>query len=521
MTLDSVGTQRKQTFQEALLDPDRLSVTWELIPGRGAFEKSHEHVMRMAEQSASDPRINGITITDNPGGKPAILASIMAIETKNTGIDTIVHFTCKDKNRNNIESDLYALARAGVSNLLVMTGDYPSEGYTGLPKPVFDIDAVHALRLIRQLNSGLETPTYKGRISLKSTSFFPGAVISPFKQSEAELLPQYYKLHKKVEAGARFIITQLGYDARKFDELIKYVNHQNINIPLIGNIFVLSAPVARLMNRNEIPGCVVTHEMVEILEKERLASGSTTINAKEASLFRASQLYAIFKGLGYSGVNISGHGLGYNDVISIISKGGELSPKWTEQIASFNYPQPRGFYYFTKDEKTGLNTDIPTDRKLTGNRRSSLRFKMFSLVHSMFFDEKSMLYPVFRIGARIIDKTFLKRPFTWFEYIAKTLSNECLFCGDCAMHELGFICPMSQCPKQQRNGPCGGSYNEWCEVYPGSRKCIFVTMYKTYKNSGKEEKLKQQYIPPCNWELSRTSSWLNYFNGRDFSSFHE
>ena len=99
----------------------------------------------------------------------------------------------------------------------------------------------------------------------------------------------------------------------------------------------------------------------------------------------------------------------------------------------------------------------------------------------------------------------------------KTVTNECAFCGDCAMHEMSFICPMSMCPKQQRNGACGGSYNEWCEVYPGKQKCIYVTMYKRFKTTRSEDRIMHRYIPPCDWKLYRTSSWLNYFTGRDYN----
>ena len=85
------------------------------------------------------------------------------------------------------------------------------------------------------------------------------------------------------------------------------------------------------------------------------------------------------------------------------------------------------------------------------------------------------------------------------------------------MHELSYQCPMSLCAKQQRNGACGGSYEGWCEVYPGKQKCIYVTMYDKFKAAGKEEDMKEGYIPPVNWDLYRTSSWLNFFNGRDYN----
>ncbi|WP_373325808.1 methylenetetrahydrofolate reductase [Sporomusa paucivorans] len=193
----------KPSLREALADSAQLSVTWELVPGRGAREKAQEHLVKMAELAAKDARINAVTITDNPGGKSAIAAYAMAVEAKRLGIEPIVHYTTKDKNRNALESELYALDRADIENLLVMTGDYPIQGYAGNAKPVFDFDAVHALRMITKMNAGAYT-------KLPPTHFFAGAVVSPFKSTEAETMAQYYKLHKKIANGAKFIITQLA-----------------------------------------------------------------------------------------------------------------------------------------------------------------------------------------------------------------------------------------------------------------------------------------------------------------------
>jgi methylenetetrahydrofolate reductase (NADPH) len=504
----------KLSFREAVQNPGVLSITWELVPGRGAWEKSQDHVLKMADRAARDPRIHGITITDNPGGKPAILASALATEAKSLGVEPIIHFTCKDKNRNDIESELYALARSGVENLLVMTGDYPSEGYQGLPKPVFDMDCIHTLRLIGHMNKGEDIPSFKGRVTLKATNFFAGAVVSPFKREEPEVMNQYYKLHKKVENGAKFIITQLGYDARKYEELRKYMDIHNLRVPLIGNIYVLSHGAAKLMNKNAIPGCVVTDSLLQQIEMEMSKFNSS----KEPGLLRSAKLYAVLKGLGYDGINISGHGVDYEGIEYIMEKGEELSPNWQNIMEEFDYPLKGGFYYFKKDESTGLNASEPVDRKKTGSKRFSLKYGMFSLLHKLVFVEKSPFYKPVKFAAGVIDHSFLRKPFTWFEYMTKTITNECRFCGDCAIHDLGYICPMSVCPKQQRNGACGGSCNGWCEVYPGKQKCIYVTIYEYYKSSNQEDKLQTGYIPPCNWTLYRTSSWLNYFNGRDYSN---
>jgi methylenetetrahydrofolate reductase (NADPH) len=372
---------------------------------------------------------------------------------------------------------------------------------------------VNTLNLIDNLNKGGGRPSQQNTVALQPTEFFAGAVVSPFKATEAELMAQYYKLQKKITSGARFIITQLGYDARKFEELRQYMDVNHPTIPLIGNVFVLSVPIARLMNKNMIPGCVVTDKMLSVLEAEK----NQNRNNKELQLLRAAKLYGLLKGLKYNGVNIGGHGLEYSDIQYIIEKGEEESLNWQDIVEEFHYPQHNGFYFFEEDKTTGLNTEKPVDRAKTGSTKCSPRISFFSLVHRMVFDHKSLLFPMIRALAKIIDKSFLKKPFTYFEYGIKYMTNGCYFCGDCVMHELGFICPMSQCPKQQRNGACGGSRDGWCEVYPQKQKCIYVTMYSHFKAAERDSHMTGKYVPPCNWELYRTSSWLNYFNNRDYN----
>lgn len=501
----------KLSFREALAQPGQLSVTWELVPGRGAREKAQQRVVRMAELAARDIRIHGVSITDNPGGKPAILTMPLAVEAKDLGIEQIVHFTGKDKNRNALESELHALARSGIKNLLVMTGDYPTQGFAGRPKPVFDMDSVNILKLVNNLNTGGCRDTLPEAGLLQSTEFFAGAVVSPFKATEAETMAQYYKLQKKIAAGAQFIITQLGYDARKFEELRKYMVLNDLNVPLIGNIFVLSAAVGRIINQNLIPGCVVTDRMLSELEAERNQPGK----AKEAQLTRAAKLFGLLRGLGYSGVNIGGPGLDYSDICCVIEKGEQYSLNWKDLVAEFNNPQTNGYYFFEEDKTTGLNQDQPAARKESAQWRHSLSYALFSAVHLVGFDEKSPLFPGIKAAARWIDNSFLKQPFTYFEYIAKKITNDCQFCGNCVIHELAFICPMSQCPKQQRNGACGGSRDGWCEVYPGKQKCIYAKMYPRMNVSTRDREMAGKYLMPCNWDLYRTSSWLNFFNGRD------
>jgi methylenetetrahydrofolate reductase (NADPH) len=109
----------------------------------------------------------------------------------------------------------------------------------------------------------------------------------------------------------------------------------------------------------------------------------------------------------------------------------------------------------------------------------------------------------------------LGRAVGFFEYLAKATLYGCQNCGDCALFDVAYLCPISQCPKNQRNGPCGGSHDGWCEVYPGEKKCIWVRAYVRLKARHREDTIGEGIVPPCNWGLWQSSSWLNYFMKRD------
>ena len=112
----------------------------------------------------------------------------------------------------------------------------------------------------------------------------------------------------------------------------------------------------------------------------------------------------------------------------------------------------------------------------------------------------------------------MSRAFGFMEHVGKTVMFDCQNCGDCALFDVAFLCPMSQCPKQQRNGPCGGSKDGWCEVYPGERLCVWVRAYGRLKRYGESESIGEYIVPPCNWDFMHTSSWLNFYLGQDHSA---
>ncbi len=506
---------RSNSFRTALLDADTFCVTWEQIPGRGAFEKSQADSISNARRAARGGKIHGISITDNPGGNPAYATEMLGTEIKKLGIEPLVHLACRDKNRNEIESLLHGLTGSDVRNVLVLTGDYPSnEGFGGgTSKPVFDVDAVQALQLIDTLNHGLPHQVSKNKAALTATDFFAGACVSPFKTTEAELMGQYYKLAKKIMAGAAFIISQVGYDARKLHEIMQWLKANSHDLPVIANIYVLPLGAARAMNRNGIPGCVVTDKLVGDIAPEAKEEDK----GKGGRLLRAAKMYAIAKGMGCAGAHIGGHNLPYDQVEFIIDKGEELSANWHELLPEFDYPQTNGFYLFERDPAAGLNSARVTPRPRRPG--SPLIYRFSRLMHSLMFSNTSPIFKMLRPVARFVDsRRGLTRVFSYGEHGAKVALYACQNCGDCGLTDVAYLCPTSQCPKNQRNAPCGGSYEGWCEVYPNEKKCIWVRAYGRLKHYGEEEQIGKRIVPPNDWGLWETSSWLNFYLGRDHTA---
>jgi methylenetetrahydrofolate reductase (NADPH) len=324
---------------------------------------------------------------------------------------------------------------------------------------------------------------------------------------------QYYKLDKKIKSGASFVISQIGYDARKMEELILWIKSRGYNTPVLANIYVLTYPAARLMHENRIPGCVVTERLLSQLEEER----NSADKGKSARLLRAAKMYAIARGLGYKGVHIGGHNMSYEMVEYVLDKGEEFYPHWDRLVNEFDYPQENGFYFFEKDHKTGLNNTLESKRPFKG--RKTLLSTFSRIMHNILFEPKHFLFHPSQKLVEFVDRhNWTQKAFEFLEHQGKGAFFDCLHCGDCSLADTGYLCTTSQCPKGERLGPCGGSFHGWCEVYPGKRECVWVRSYSRLKAYHAEHSLSEDIIPPRNWELWNTSSLINFYMGRDHTA---
>ncbi|MEI6876224.1 MAG: methylenetetrahydrofolate reductase C-terminal domain-containing protein, partial [Spirochaetota bacterium] len=477
-------------FEETLLGKKEFVITCELIPGRGHSGKSIENILKFVEGIKSCPDVQALSLTDNAGGNPALTADVLGKEILTMGMDIIVHFSCKDMNRNFVESRAFALQRTGVTNLLVVTGDYPIGGFLGLAKPVFDIDSVNALNYLAHMNDGLEVEGAKGaNVCLDNTMFFLGAAVSPFKWTEGPCVMQYIKMEKKIRAGAHYFITQLGYDARKHVELLRYTREVlKSDVPLIGSVYVLTSGAADFMSKGEVPGSYVPVALAEAIKAE----SKSPDKGKAARIDRAAKHLAYLKGLGYSGAHIEGLNLKAEDIVQIIARAKELEGSWREVMAEFNYAPPDPFYFF----EGGETLTVPAAGDATPVRqtkRPSMRNPNFWLmrgIHKGFFYENTPGYAMMGGLSRWLDKRkAIKKGFMRVEHFSKRVLLGCRYCDDCAIFETFYVCPESNCPKGMRIGPCGGSRaNERCEVYP-DKYCYWRNVYIRAKNRREVGKL--------------------------------
>jgi methylenetetrahydrofolate reductase (NADPH) len=513
---------RKPTLRHLLEDTDRFVVAIELVTSRGVIsDLAGQRALSHARSLAESPRIDVLSITDNPAGNAMLAADTLGAELRAHGQEVIIHLACKDGNRNSLQSRGWKLASEGFDNILALTGDYPKPGYGGMARPSFDIDSVGLLSMYSEMNRGLFDATTGRRT--KPTNFFLGAVVTNHKRHEREVVPQYLKLRRKIETGARFIINQAGYDARKDDELLRWLALSGLQVPVIANVFVLSLGAARAFNAGRVPGVVVTDELPALAEHH---AGSAD-RGRAFFLELAAKQVAIARGVGFRGAYLGGK-LDLADCEAILSRAEAFGPDgWKALASEVCFAFPDEFYYLERDEATGLsssevNRALVASRTSAARRRARLRtpinYRTSRLAHWAVFDPGAPLFDVARRFYSAIEfaPVSTRKVLHLLEHVSKLPLYNCKDCGDCSLPEIAYLCPESQCAKNQRNGPCGGSHDGLCEV--AERECIWARAYERLKPYGEETSMLGGPVVFNDNALRGTSAWANTFLGRDHTA---
>jgi homocysteine S-methyltransferase len=198
---------------------------------------------------------------------------------RDIGLETVLHYCCRDRNLLGMMSDLLGAAALGLRNLLLITGDPPKMGPYPDATAVFDIDSIGLTNMVNKLNHGLDignNPTGT------PTSFCIGVGVNP---GAVNLDEEIKRFEWKVEAGAEFAITQPVFDTEQLRDFLKRIEH--VHIPVIAGIWPLVSYRNAEFLHNEVPGVRVTPS---IMERMRLASEHGKDAARDEGLHIAREL---------------------------------------------------------------------------------------------------------------------------------------------------------------------------------------------------------------------------------------
>ena len=181
-----------------------------------------------------DLGVHAINVPDSPRASARMSAQSLCIQIQQgVGIETVLHYTCRDRNVLSIQSDLLGASSIGLKNILCLTGDPPKMGNYPDATAVFDVDAIGLVNIVRGLNHGLDI----GRNSIgESTGFTMSVAANP---GVPDIDHEVRRFAYKVEAGAEFCITQPVFDLRLLEEFLKRI--EGFRIPVIAGIWPLTS----------------------------------------------------------------------------------------------------------------------------------------------------------------------------------------------------------------------------------------------------------------------------------------
>jgi homocysteine S-methyltransferase len=226
--------------------------TVEIVPPKGTDPADMLESVRKLKRAGVD----AVNVPDGPRAQSRMgaLMTALLIE-REVGLETVIHYCCRDRNLLSMLSDLLGAAAHGLRNLLLITGDPPKMGPYPEATAVFDIDSIGLANLVNRLNHGLDPG---GNAIGKPTAFVIGVGVNP---AAVDLERELSRFAWKVDAGAEFAVTQPVFDPAQLELFLERV--RDVRIPIVAGIW----PLVSLRNAeflaNEVPGVSVPREIIE------------------------------------------------------------------------------------------------------------------------------------------------------------------------------------------------------------------------------------------------------------------
>jgi methionine synthase / methylenetetrahydrofolate reductase (NADH) len=240
----------------AKLARGELVTSVEIVPPKGVDPTPMLEQCRALKAAGVD----AVNVPDGPRAQSrmGVLPSAILIQ-RDVGIETVIHYCCRDRNLLGMLSDILGAHAAGLRNILIITGDPPKMGPYPEATAVFDIDSIGLTNLVYRLNHGLDP----GNNPIgAATQWAIGVGVNP---GAVDLDRELSRFHWKVDAGAEFAVTQPVFDVRQLEGFLKRV--EAYRIPIVAGIWPLMSLRNAEFLANEVPGVVVPPEVLERMRK--------------------------------------------------------------------------------------------------------------------------------------------------------------------------------------------------------------------------------------------------------------
>jgi homocysteine S-methyltransferase len=246
--------------------------------------------------------VDAVSLLDTPRaeGRMSVLPTAMLVQ-RDVGLETVVHYTCRDRNMLGMLSDLLGAAAMGLRNLLLVTGDAPRMGPYPDSTAVFDIDSIGLTNVVHRLNHGLDP----GNNPIgPPTRFVIGVAVN---HAATDLEREAGRFFWKVDAGAEFAVTQPVFDAEPLAAFLERI--RDFRIPVVASLWPLTSLRNAEFLANEVPG---VHVPASVLERMRAAEDRGPEAAAAEGLAIAREVLAAIRPL------VQG--------VQIVAPGGEIGP---------------------------------------------------------------------------------------------------------------------------------------------------------------------------------------------------
>lgn len=259
----------------------------EIVPPRGIDCTRELEAARMLAQRG----VHAINVPDSPRASARLSALSLCLQIQQqAAVETLLHYTCRDRNVLSIQSDLLGAASLGLHNILCLTGDPPKLGNYPDATAVFDVDAIGLVNIVRGLNHGLDI----GNNAIgASTGFTIGVAANP---GVPDLDNEVRRFASKVEAGAEYAVTQPVFDLQLLETFLKRI--EQFHIPIIVGIWPLTSLRNAEFMRNDlrvsVPDAILS----------RMQRAETPEQARAEGVCIAQEMLGVARGM-VQGVQVS------------------------------------------------------------------------------------------------------------------------------------------------------------------------------------------------------------------------